>query len=118
MNLIQVKRIRCYSYHGCLSEETLIGGHFEVDVDLWCDFKSSAISDDLHLTINYVDVNRIVEEEMAIPSKLIETVAYRITERLKSAFSILERYRVVIRKINPPLDGDVSHVAVIVEENV
>ncbi len=116
MNLIQVKGIRCYSYHGCLEEETLIGGNFEVDVDLWCNFKPSADGDDLNLTINYVDVNRIVEEEMAKASKLIETVAYRITSRMKNEFSILERSRVEIRKINPPLEGDVSHVAVVVEE--
>lgn len=116
MNLIQVKGIRCYSYHGCLSEESLIGGQFEVDVDLWCNFKPSADQDDLNLTINYVDVNRIVEEEMATAFKLIETVAYRILEKLKIEFSILKKARVEIRKINPPLDGDVSHVAVVVEE--
>lgn len=116
MNVIQVKGIRCYSYHGCLSEETLIGGHFEVDVDLFCDFKPSALSDNLELTINYVAVNQIVEEEMAIPSKLIETVAYRILKRCQEQFSILKKTRIEIRKINPPLEGDVSHVAVIVEE--
>lgn len=116
MNIIQVKGIRCHSYHGCLSEETLIGGFFEVDVDLWCNFKPSADTDNLHLTINYVDVNRIVEEEMALPSKLIETVAYRITKRLKETFDILTKTRVEIRKINPPLEGDVDYVAVIVEE--
>jgi dihydroneopterin aldolase len=116
MNLIQVKGIRCYSYHGCLEEESVIGGHFKVDVDLWCDFSPSAQTDDLNLTINYVDVNRIVEEEMAIASKLIETVAYRIISRLKSDFSILEKARVEIQKINPPLEGDVDYVAVIVEE--
>lgn len=116
MNLIQVKGIRCYSFHGCLEEESKIGGHFEVDVDLWCNFKSAADGDILESTINYVDVNRIVEEEMAIASKLIETVAYRITNRFKSSFPTLEKSRVEIRKINPPLEGDVSHVAVIVEE--
>lgn len=116
MNLIQVKGIRCYSYHGCLQEESVIGGQFEVDVDLWCNFKPSADQDDLNLTINYVDVNRIVEEEMATAFKLIETVAYRILEKLKTEFSILKKARVEIRKINPPLDGDVSYVAVVVEE--
>lgn len=116
MNIIQVKGIRCHSFHGCLSEESVIGGFFEVDVDLWCNFKPSAANDDLSLTINYVAVNEIVEQEMAKPSKLIETVAYRILDRLKSDFSILTKARVEIRKINPPLEGDVSHVAVIVEE--
>lgn len=116
MNIIQVKGIRCYSYHGCLPEETLIGGNFVVDVDLWCDFKPSAENDDLTLTINYVDVNRIVEEEMSIASKLIETVAYRIMGRLKTQFNILSKARVEIKKINPPLEGDVDFVSVIVEE--
>jgi 7,8-dihydroneopterin aldolase/epimerase/oxygenase len=116
MNIIQVKGIRCYSYHGCLAEETIIGGHFEVDVDLWCDFKASAITDDLSKTVSYVDVNLFVEEEMAVPAKLIETVAYRILNRCKSTFDIVSKVRVEIRKINPPLDGDVAYAAVIVEE--
>ena len=31
MNIIKVHGIRCYSLHGCLKEETSIGGTFEVD---------------------------------------------------------------------------------------
>jgi len=99
-----------------MEEEAKIGGHFEVDVDLWCDFKPSALTDDLTKTIDYVAVNKIVEEEMAIRAKLIETVAYRIMDRLKNGFEILETARVEIRKINPPLNGDVDFVAVVVEE--
>lgn len=116
MNLIKVYGIRTYSYHGCLPEETSIGGNYIIDIDLWCDFKESAISDDLSKTIDYVDVNRVVEEEMAIPSKLIETVAYRMVYRLKKELDLLEKVRVEIKKINPPIDGDVKFVSVVVEE--
>jgi dihydroneopterin aldolase len=35
MNTIKVHGIRCYSLHGCLKEETKIGGTFEVNVDLF-----------------------------------------------------------------------------------
>lgn len=116
MNIIKVHGIRAYSYHGCMPEEERIGGYYEVDVDLWCDFKYAAVHDSLTETIDYVAVNKIVEHEMAKPSKLIETVAYRIVESCKDKFSILQKVRVEIRKINPPINGDVNFVAVVIEE--
>jgi len=116
MNIIQVHGIRTYSFHGCLPEETKIGGDFEINIDLWVDFKEAAINDDLRKTINYVVVNEAVEEEMAIRVDLIETVAYKIVNRLKASYSQIEKIRVKIMKTNPPLDGDVKFVSVIVEE--
>ncbi len=116
MNIIQVHGIRCYSLHGCLKEENRIGGTFEVDIDLHCDFLKSSKTDQLNDTIDYVTVNKIVEKEMAVPSKLIETVAYRILEKLKAKFDLIQHCRVEIRKINPPIDGDVKYVSVIIEE--
>ena len=84
MNCIKVYGIRTFSYHGCLPEETKIGGNYIIDVDLWCDFSESALTDDLSKTIDYCDVNRVVEDQMATPCKLIETVAYRIVNQLKN----------------------------------
>ena len=116
MNCVEIRGIRCYAHHGCMDEETTIGGYFEVDVLLYCNFKPSALNDDLTKTINYVTVNEIVETEMAKPYKLIETAGYRILERCQSSFSILTKTRIEIRKINPPIDGDVNYVAVVIEE--
>ncbi len=116
MNIIKVHGIRTYSFHGCLPEETRIGCYYEVDVDLWCDFSESAKTDDLSKTIDYVGVNKIVEEQMAVPNKLIETVAYRIIHALKDEYSMLEKASIEIRKLNPPIEGDVKFVAVVVEE--
>ncbi len=116
MNIIQVYGIRTYSFHGCLPEETKIGGDFEINIDLWVDFKEAALNDDLTKTISYVGVNEIVEEEMSVRADLIETVAYRIVNRLKLSYSQLDKVKVKIMKINPPLDGDVKFVSVIVEE--
>jgi len=116
MNIIKVHGIRCYSLHGCLKEETSIGGTFEVDIDLHCDFSRSSETDQLNDTIDYVAVNKTVEQEMAIPSKLIETVAYRILKKLKAEFNSIHHCRVEIKKINPPIDGDVKYVSVIIEE--
>ena len=116
MNIIKVHGIRAYSYHGCMPEEERIGGYYEIDIDLWCNFSFAAKHDNLDATIDYVEVNKIVEQEMGKPSKLIETVAYRIINRCKKEFSSLEKARIEIRKINPPINGDVNFVAVVVEE--
>ena len=116
MNIIQIHGIRCYSLHGCMKEEFSIGSTFEVNIDLTCDFSKAAEKDEIKYTIDYVKINKIVEMEMAIPSKLIETVAYRILNHIKKQFKLIDKCRVEIQKINPPIDGDVKHVAVILEE--
>lgn len=113
---IEVNGIKCYSHHGCLPEETAIGGHYLVDVSMVTNFTIAAIEDDLSQTIDYVAVNRIVEEEMAIPSKLIEHVGQRIVNRFRSELNGLESLRVKVVKLSPPINGDVNNVAIIIEE--
>ena len=115
-HLIEVNGIKCYAHHGCLPEETAIGGHYIVDVVMHTNFSIAALNDDLSKTIDYVEVNRIVVEEMAIPSKLIEHVGQRIVNRLKKEVNSIEKLRVKIVKICPPINGDVDNVAIIIEE--
>ena len=115
LNIIKVNTIRVYSYHGCLDEEAKIGGHYEINVTLETDFMTAAETDDLSLTINYVQVNKIVKEEMAIRSKLIEHVGLRILNRFKQELNGLKKASVEIIKINPPINGDVASVSVILE---
>ena len=63
---IEVNGIKLYAFHGCLPEEGRIGGHYLVDVSLQTDFSEAVISDELIKTVDYVDINKIVKEEMAI----------------------------------------------------
>lgn len=115
-NLIEVSGIEVFAYHGCMNEESVLGGKYIVDAKLTTDFSESAQSDELSDTIDYVQVRNIVVEEMAIRSKLIEHVAHRIMTRFKSEFKTLISARVKVRKLNPPIQGVVKEVAVIIEE--
>ena len=115
-HIIEVNGIKCYAHHGCLPEETAIGGHYIVDVKMHTNFSIAALEDDLSQTINYVTVNKIVVEEMALPSKLIEHVGQRIVNRLKEDLATIETLRVKIIKLSPPINGDVDNVAIIIEE--
>lgn len=113
---IEVVGIKLYAFHGCLPEETKIGGHYEVDVKMVTDFSVAAETDDLTQTIDYVTVNKIVKEEMAIPAKLIETVGKRIVDRIKQEVQQLFEIKVVIKKICPPINGDVNYVSITIAE--
>lgn len=115
IHTIEVNGIKLYAYHGCLPEEGKVGGNYIVDVSLKTDFGSAAISDELDQTIDYVDVNLIVKEEMAIRSKLIEHVGQRIVNRIKTEVKGVISMKVKVTKICPPINGDVDNVAIIIE---
>ena len=112
---IEVNGIQLYAFHGCLEEEGRIGGHYIVDVSLTTDFTSAALTDDLTQTVDYVDINRIVAEEMAIRSKLIEHVGQRISQRIFQELKAIEKLKVKITKLCPPINGDVQNVAIIIK---
>jgi len=109
---IEVSGIKLYAFHGCLEEEALIGGHYVVDVTILTDFSEAANTDDLSKTVDYVHVNAIVKEEMAIRSKLIETVGQRIFSRIKNELKGVFELSVKITKLTPPINGDVDSVVV------
>ena len=113
---IEVNDIKLYCFHGCLPEEAKIGGHYSVDVHMITDFTKSTETDDLNHTIDYVLVNSIVEEEMMIRSKLIEHVGQRIVTRMEKELVNLLSIKVKITKLSPPINGDVTNVAIIIEE--
>lgn len=113
---IEVNGIKVYAFHGCLEEEGKIGGNYLVDVMLNTNFSIAAKTDDLTQTIDYVDINKIVCEEMAIRSKLIEHVGQRIINRIKQEIKNIDYLKIKVTKICPPINGDVDNVAIIIEE--
>lgn len=116
MGSIKLKNIRTYSYHGCLIEEGKIGSDYRVDLEVKTDLRKSSISDDLEDTVDYVKLNKIVMEEMAIRSKLLEHVAHRIIARIFKENPSVSRITLAVSKINPPIEGDVEAVTVEMEE--
>ena len=113
---IHLTSIRLYAYHGCLPEETKIGGHYSVDLTIETDFSEAAKTDDLSKTVDYCDVFEIVKKEMAIPSKLIEHVGKRIADSLLKTIPRIDAVKVCVTKIAPPMNGDVASVSITIEE--
>ena len=116
MGIIKVENIRVYAHHGCLQEETKIGSEYLVDLKVSADLQPSASSDKLSDTVDYVLLNRIIKEEMQIPSYLLETVAKRILNRIFVEDHLVKKATVWVSKINPPIGGDVDKVTIKMSE--
>ena len=113
MGIIQVNNIKLYAFHGCLEEESKIGSDYRVDFEVKVDLKKSAKTDELSDTVDYVHLNHIVKEEMAIRSKLLEEVAQRILDRSFKELRMIRRAKISVAKLNLPIGGNVEEVVII-----
>ncbi|MEP2936542.1 MAG: dihydroneopterin aldolase [Gilvibacter sp.] len=109
---ICLKDVRVYAHHGCLREEELVGSDYLVQLSVQADLEASCQSDNLDETVDYVALNSIIKEEMAIRAKLLETVAKRINDRVLREHALVTAVSVSVAKMNPPIGGDVHLVEV------
>ncbi|HPW97134.1 MAG TPA: dihydroneopterin aldolase [Flavobacterium sp.] len=116
MGTIKLQNIRTFSFHGCLMEEAKIGSDYRVDLEIKTDLRKSSLSDELKDTVDYVLLNKIVVEEMAIRSNLLEHVAHRIIARIFGEIPEVSRIVLAVSKLNPPIGGDVEAVTIEMEE--
>ena len=105
MGKIRLENIQLYAYHGCLEEEGKIGSDYKVELEVKSDLSIPSKSDKLADTVDYTHLNKIVKEEMAIRSKLLEHVAKRILNRLYRELPNIDSARVWVSKIAPPING-------------
>ncbi len=115
MALISINDMRFYAHHGCFEQERVIGTHFRVDLSFRTDTSKAEVSDNIADTVNYLDVYRVVKEEMQKPSNLLEHVARRVGESVLSNFLAVEVVTVRISKLNPPLGGQMDSVSIELE---
>ena len=98
--------------HGFYEEEQLVGNDFEVDVFLDVDVTWAATRDDLFQTVNYELVHHICYAELKEPTRLIETIALRIAERLHEQFPQVQGIRIKVSKLHPPLGHKVARASI------
>ena len=116
MGIIKLTNIRTFSFHGCLEEEAKIGSNYSVNLTIKTNLEPSCKTDELTDTVDYVDLNRIVVEEMAIRAKLLEHVAKRIIDRILKELQMVTKIEVEVTKLNPPIGGDVEGVTIIMKK--
>ena len=112
MEKIKLKNIKIYAYHGCLEEEAKIGSYYIVNLTIHLDLKKAGESDNLNDTINYAELTRIIHEQMAIRSNLLEHVTQRIATSIGSAYPVINKIKVSVAKVNPPVPANIDEAKV------
>ncbi len=115
MGKIKLKNIRVYAYHGCLVEESQIGSDYIVNLEVEANLSKPSKTDALSDTVDYVHLQKIVVNEMAVRSKLLEHVAERIIDSILDEVKMVDKVKVSVSKRNPPIGGDVAEVSVTIK---
>lgn len=103
---IRIEKLRIRAYHGVMPQERVVGGDFMVTIRVGYPWQQAMDNDNVDDTLDYAAVCRLVEDEMAVPSKLLEHVAGRIVKRLTSAFPRVTSIDLWLTKLTPPMGAD------------
>ena len=103
---ITLTDLRFHAFHGVIPQERLTGNDYSVSLRIGYPVREACLSDEVDDTLNYASVYDIVSQEMNVPSKLLERVAYRIADRLFRKFNLITALDVKLNKLNPPFGAD------------
>ena len=112
MALIEIEGMEFYAFHGHFAVEKIAGNRFLVNLQIESDCSKAGQTDRLEDTLDYQKAYLIVKEEMAIPADLLEHVAQRIINRIKTEFQETQKVIVKVSKMNPPMGGQIRKVSV------
>ena len=102
---ISLEGIRFFAKHGLSEAERETGTTYEVFAELQVDIKNAGFHDDIHQTVNYQDIYKLIALEMNQPRKLLETLVVNICGKLLGHSDRIKSIHVKVCKLNPPLGG-------------
>jgi len=108
MAIIGLEGMRFNGPHGFYPEEEIVGNDFLIDIYISVNTRRAAMDDDLSQTVNYETVYLMVQAEMKKSSQLIETLADRIVLRINDFYEHISGIKLIVRKLNPALGGQVA----------
>jgi dihydroneopterin aldolase len=112
MDKIKLENIVFYAHHGYYEAERVLGQRFELDIEVECDLKQAAKTDDLKKAIDYRHIYSIAKNTFEnYKFKLLETVAEKITYEILRAENVLS-VTIRVRKPHVPLKGFLDHVEI------
>ena len=103
---VALRDVKCHALHGYYPQEQLTGIYFMVDVVV--EFEPYGDTENLQHTVNYEVLNTIILEEMKNTQKMLETVVRNIIDRTIASYPFVLTVEVGIRKMNPPMPGQVG----------
>lgn len=111
-DLITLKGLRGFGYHGVLEHERRDGQEFIVDVDVTTDFSVAAKTDQLDATLNYALIADLVYTKITGPAfNLIESLADAIGQQILKMPNVIT-VEVTVHKPFAPIEVKFDDVSV------
>ena len=115
---IFIEDMEFFVFHGHYDEEKFAGNRFVVSIYLWTDTSKAEKSDNLDDALNYQVVYAIISDIMKnTKSNLVENLASNILDAIFQRFPELQKARIRIAKLNPPMGGKIGKVGVEIEKH-
>ena len=112
-DLITLKGIQGFGYHGVFEDEAKNGQNFFVDLEIYLDLSRASVSDELSETIDYGSLADLVVEEITGERvQLIERLAGRIADRIKDNFPQISHIAVSVHKPDAPISAQTTDISV------
>ena len=103
---IFIRDLHLYAYHGVMEQERRVGGWYTLSLRVHYNIMRAMESDEVSDTINYAELYKLIKEEMAIPSKLLEHVAGRIGKAVFKSYPSITALDLTLIKDNPPMGAN------------
>lgn len=103
---IELEGLEFFAYHGFFEEEQKIGNKYGIDLSVETNFDAAADNDTLEDTINYMELYKIVTEEMETSCKLLEHLGQKIINNIYKKWPTRAlTVTIKVKKFNPPIGG-------------
>lgn len=113
---IFIEDMEFFAFHGHYDEEKFAGNRFVVSIYLWTDTSKAEKTDNLDDALNYQVVYAIISDIMKnTKSNLVENLASNILDAIFQRFPELQKAKIRIAKLNPPMGGKIGKVGVEIE---
>ncbi len=110
MRGVHLSDLEFFGFHGWHTEEGIAGAKFIVNVDVF--FPNDLVIEHLDETINYVAIFELLKSNMSQPVKLLETLADRSCDQIRSLDKRISSINIKITKLNPPILNFIGTVSV------
>ena len=98
---IRLSDLRCHAHHGVHESERRMGQEFRTDITL--SYPAKGMVTEIGQTIDYPIVSALFRQAMAEPEALLETVAMKLADRIRTACPHISEINISIEKTSPPI---------------
>lgn len=113
MDIIKIKGLKLFAYHGVNPEEKEDGQNFVFDIDLYVNINKACASDDVNDTVSYAKVIKTVRRVFTETKyDLLEKCAQVVFDAIFEEYPDVQKVEITLKKPEAPMKADFEYVAV------